>query len=67
MATQKLTAPHGLGDEQWSQLLVFSAAGRTTVLKQTAVRAGNVLVVLSGSPALVDLHVGRALVKAVLH
>ncbi|MFD5163464.1 hypothetical protein ACFWMJ_36355 [Streptomyces hawaiiensis] len=64
MASQKLTAPHGLGDEQWSQLLTFSTAGRSTVVKQTAIRDGSVLLVVSGSPALVDRHLGKALAKA---
>jgi hypothetical protein len=64
MASQKLPAPRGLGDEQWSQLLTFSTGGRSTVVKQTAIRAGNVLVVVSGSPALVDRHLDKALTKA---
>ncbi|MEU5159618.1 hypothetical protein AB0G74_08405 [Streptomyces sp. NPDC020875] len=63
VATQKLPAPD-LGDEVWSQLLTFTAAGRDSVVKQTAVRAGTVLVVVSGSPALVDTHVEKALAKA---
>ncbi|MFE3300456.1 hypothetical protein, partial [Streptomyces sp. NPDC059201] len=50
VATQKLPAP-ALGDEAWSQLLTFTAGGRDTVMKQTAVRAGSVLIVVSGSPA----------------
>ncbi|WP_006345952.1 hypothetical protein [Streptomyces sp. SID5473] len=45
----------------WSQLSMFTAAGRDSVVKQTAVRAGTVLVVVSGSPALVDTHVEKAL------
>jgi hypothetical protein len=64
VASQKLPAPHGLGDEQWSQLLTFSTGGRSTVVKQTAVRDGSLLLVLSGSPALVDRHLGKALAKA---
>ncbi|KUN02112.1 hypothetical protein AQI95_28980 [Streptomyces yokosukanensis] len=63
VATQRLTAPR-LGDEQWSQLLTFSADGRDTVVKQTAIRDGSVLVDVSGSPALVDRHLGKALAKA---
>ncbi|WP_282697812.1 hypothetical protein [Streptomyces sp. CC208A] len=63
VATQKLPAP-ALGDEAWSQLLTFTAGGRDTVMKQTAVRAGSVLVVVSGSPALVDTHLTRAVDKA---
>ncbi|MFG3037163.1 hypothetical protein ACGFYZ_09690 [Streptomyces sp. NPDC048330] len=63
VATQKLPAP-ALGDEAWSQLLTFTVGGRDTVMKQTAVRSGSVLVVLSGSPALVDTHLTRAVDKA---
>ena len=63
VATQKLPAP-ALGDEAWSQLLTFTAGGRDTVMKQTAVRAGSVLIVVSGSPALVDTHLTRAVDKA---
>ncbi|GAA3388992.1 hypothetical protein [Streptomyces roseoviridis] len=63
VATQKLPAP-AMGDEAWSHLLTFTAGGRDTVMKQTAVRAGSVLVVVSGSPALVDTHLNRAVDKA---
>jgi hypothetical protein len=64
IASQKLPAPHGLGDEQWSQLLTFTTAGRSTVVKQTAVRDGSLLLIVSGSPALVDRHLDKALAKA---
>ncbi|MEH0441526.1 hypothetical protein QBA74_42185 [Streptomyces scabiei] len=64
IASQKLPAPHGLGDEQWSQLLTFSAGGRSTVVKQTAIRDGSLLLIISGSPALVDRHLDKALSKA---
>ncbi|MFD4829211.1 hypothetical protein ACFWPV_05040 [Streptomyces uncialis] len=63
MATQKITAP-ALGDEQWSQLLTFTTGGRDSVVKQTAVRTGTLLVIVSGSPGLVDTHVDKALAKA---
>ncbi|HEX5569088.1 MAG TPA: hypothetical protein VFY14_19580 [Streptomyces sp.] len=63
VTTQKTAAPP-LGNEQWSQLLTFSAGGRNSVLKQTAIRTGNVLLVVSGSPALVDRHLDKALAKA---
>ncbi|MCZ4103414.1 hypothetical protein [Streptomyces sp. H39-C1] len=63
IASQKMTAPQ-LGDEQWSQRLTFSVGGRDTVTKQTAIRDGNVLLVFSGSPALVDRHLDKALAKA---
>ncbi|AZS87226.1 hypothetical protein ELQ87_25560 [Streptomyces griseoviridis] len=64
VTSQKLPAPHVGGDEQWSQLLTFIAGGRSTVVKQTAIRDGNLLLVVSGSPALVDRHLGKALTKA---
>ncbi|MFI0776225.1 hypothetical protein [Streptomyces sp. NPDC021212] len=64
MASQKLPAPRELGDEQWSQLLTFSTGGRSTVVKQTAIRDGSLLLIVSGSPALVDRHLGKALAKA---
>lgn len=64
MTSQKLPAPRGLGDEQWSQLLTFSAGGRSTVVKQTAIRDGSLLLIVSGSPALVDRHLDKALAKA---
>ena len=64
IASQKLPAPHRLGDEQWSQLLTFSAGGRSTVVKQTVIREGSLLLIVSGSPALVDRHLDKALTKA---
>ncbi|QFQ97316.1 hypothetical protein F9278_15105 [Streptomyces phaeolivaceus] len=64
IASQKLPAPCDLGDEQWSQLLTFSAGGRSTVVKQTAIREGSLLLIVSGSPALVDRHLDKALTKA---
>ncbi|MFJ2116789.1 hypothetical protein ACIOEX_33755, partial [Streptomyces sp. NPDC087850] len=42
IATQKLAAP-ALGDEAWSQLLTFTAGGQESVVKQTAVRTGAIL------------------------
>ncbi|GGT22114.1 hypothetical protein ACK389_10680 [Streptomyces antibioticus] len=62
ITTRKAAAPQ-LGDEQWSQLLTFSVGGRSTVVKQTAVRTGAVLLIVSGSPALVDRHLGKAHAK----
>ncbi|MFG3364255.1 hypothetical protein ACGF0K_04680 [Streptomyces sp. NPDC048156] len=53
-----------LGDERWSQLLTFTAGGRSSVVKQTAVRTGAVVVVLSGGPGLVDAHLVKAVAKA---
>ncbi|MGQ4383626.1 hypothetical protein [Streptomyces sp. SAS_270] len=63
MSTEKSAAPN-LGDEQWSQLLTFSAGGQRSVVKQTAIRTGNILIIVSGSPGLVDTHLGNALAKA---
>jgi hypothetical protein len=63
MGTTKTSAPD-LGDEQWSQMLTYSASGQRSVVKQTAIRTGNILVVVSGSPGLVDAHLDNALAKA---
>ncbi|MFF1297151.1 MULTISPECIES: hypothetical protein [unclassified Streptomyces] len=62
MGTEKTSAPD-LGDEQWSQLLTYSASGQRSVVKQTAIRTGNILVIVSGSPGLVDAHLDKALAK----
>ncbi|WP_432012679.1 hypothetical protein [Streptomyces cucumeris] len=64
VASQKLPAPRELGDEQWSQLLTFSSGGRSTVVKQTAIRRGSLLLIVAGSPTLVDLHLDKAIAKA---
>ncbi|MFF3979785.1 hypothetical protein [Streptomyces sp. NPDC001828] len=64
VASQKLTAPNTVGDQQLSQLLTFTSAGRSSVVKQTAIRSGNLLVIVSGSPALVDRHLDKALTMA---
>ena len=63
VTTRKLPAPK-LGGERWSQLLTFTVGGRSSVGKQTAVRTGTVVVVVSGSVALVDAHVAKAVDKA---
>ncbi|MFD7016613.1 hypothetical protein [Streptomyces sp. NPDC059928] len=63
VGTEKSAAPD-LGDEQWSQLLTYSAGGQRSVVKQTAIRTGNILVIVSGSPGLVDAHLDKALAKA---
>ncbi|MEU7644802.1 hypothetical protein [Streptomyces huasconensis] len=63
MTTQTIAAPR-LGEERWSQLLTYSVGGQRSVVKQTAIRTGDVLVVVSGSPGLVDAHQGKALEKA---
>ncbi|MGA5879515.1 hypothetical protein ACPC3D_27445 [Streptomyces cellulosae] len=63
VTTQKVPATR-LGDERWSLLLTFTDGGRGSVMKQTAVRTGTVVVVISGSPSLVDAHVRKAVAKA---
>lgn len=63
VTTQEIPAPR-LGDEQWSHLLTFSSEGADMVVKQTAIRDGSVLLIVSGSPALVDRHLDTALAKA---
>ncbi|WP_434591983.1 hypothetical protein [Streptomyces sp. A5-4] len=63
VTTRVLPVPP-LGDERWSQLMTFTAGGPTSVVKQTAVRTGRVVVVVSGSPALVDAQVEKAVEKA---
>ncbi|WP_307782185.1 hypothetical protein [Streptomyces sp. MBT65] len=63
VTAHEVPAPR-LGDEQWGQLLTFTAGGRSQVVKQTAVRVGMVVAVVSGSPALVDAHVAEAVAKA---
>ncbi|MFI8204833.1 hypothetical protein [Streptomyces sp. NPDC085937] len=63
VATRKVFVAR-LGDEQWSQLLTFDAGGRSSIVKQTAVRTGTVVVVVSGSPGVVDAHVRKAVAKA---
>ncbi|MDO0936508.1 hypothetical protein QQY66_34175 [Streptomyces sp. DG2A-72] len=66
MRTQQVSAPR-LGDEQWSQLLTYSAGGQRSVVKQTAIRSGTILVVVSGSPALVNAHLAAAVRTALAH
>lgn len=63
VSTQEI-APPRLGDEAWSLMLTFTAAGQRNVVKQTAILSGTVLVVVAGSPALVDAQVEKALAKA---
>lgn len=63
ISTQKLPTP-ALGNEQWSQLLTFSAGGKESIVKQTAIRSGAVLLVVSGAPALVDRVLPRGFSKA---
>jgi hypothetical protein len=62
VTTRKLPAPK-LGEERCSQLLTFTAGGRSSVVKQTAVRTGTVVVVVSGSAALVDANMAKAVDK----
>ncbi|MBC9714459.1 hypothetical protein H9Y04_18015 [Streptomyces sp. TRM66268-LWL] len=63
MGTEESAAPD-IGDEQWSQLLTFSAGGQRSVVKQTAIRTRNILVIVSGAPSLVDAHLPMAVDKA---
>ncbi|WP_326613369.1 hypothetical protein [Streptomyces scopuliridis] len=63
ITTQEIPAPR-LGDERRSHLLTFFSGGAETVVKQTAIRDGSVLLIVSGSPALVDRHLDTALAKA---
>jgi hypothetical protein len=60
----RVTAAPDLGDERWSQLITYSIGGQRSVVKQTAIRTGNVLVIVSGSPGLVDANLEKALAKA---
>lgn len=61
--SQRAVAPH-LGDEQWSQLITYSVGGQRSVVRQSAILTNNVLVVVSGSPGLVDANLDKALTKA---
>ncbi|MCX4529272.1 hypothetical protein OG982_26860 [Streptomyces sp. NBC_01551] len=61
--TQTVPVPR-LGDEQWGQVLTVIAGGRRTVVQQTVIRDGAVLLVISGSPAEVAVHGQTALAKA---
>ncbi|MEV0259533.1 hypothetical protein AB0H82_35470 [Streptomyces sp. NPDC050732] len=63
MTTQTTTTPK-LGEERWSQLFTYSAGGQRSVVKQTAIRTGTVVVIIAGAPALVDAHLDKALAKA---
>ncbi|MDI3390209.1 hypothetical protein QIS99_29050 [Streptomyces sp. B-S-A8] len=63
VGTERASVPD-LADERWSQLMTFSARGQRRIVKQTAVRTGNLLVILSGSPGLVDAHLAEAVGKA---
>ncbi|MEU6312255.1 hypothetical protein [Streptomyces sp. NPDC047014] len=60
--TQAVRAPR-LGDEQWGQVLTITAGGRRTVVQQTVIRDGALLLVVSGSPAEVMVHGQTALAK----
>ncbi|MBR8642858.1 hypothetical protein KEF29_34980 [Streptomyces tuirus] len=62
--TTRTMAAAPLGDERWSQQLTFTIGGRSSVVKQTAVRTGTVVVVVSGSPGLTDAHLAKAVDKA---
>ncbi|MFE5517924.1 hypothetical protein ACFQ9Q_09365 [Streptomyces virginiae] len=61
--TQAVPVPR-LGDEQWGQVLTVTAGGRRTVVQQTVIRDGAVLLVVSGSPAEAMVHGQAAVTKA---
>ncbi|RSS80569.1 hypothetical protein [Streptomyces sp. WAC06614] len=61
--TQAVPVPR-LGDEQWGQVLTVATGGRRTVIQQTVIRDGAMLLVVSGSPAEVTVHGQTALAKA---
>lgn len=61
--TQTVPVPR-FGDEQWGQVLTVTAGGRRTLVQQTVIRDGAVLLVVSGSPAEVAVHWQSALTKA---
>ncbi|MEU7415128.1 hypothetical protein [Streptomyces antibioticus] len=61
--TQTMPVPR-LGDEQWAQILTVTASGRRTIVQQTVIRDGAVLLVVSGNPAEVTVHAQTALAKA---
>lgn len=44
--------------------LTYSIGGRRSVVKQAAVRTGNVLLIVSGSPGLVDANLEKVPAKA---
>ncbi|MFE5870376.1 hypothetical protein ACFQ6V_17275 [Streptomyces roseifaciens] len=58
----KATVPE-LGDERYGITMTMSGPGGTTIVKQIAIRKGNVTVLLMGSPGLVDKHIEKALNK----
>ncbi|WP_446038033.1 hypothetical protein [Streptomyces sp. SID1121] len=62
VATQKMPTAR-LGDERWSLQMTFTAGGSSSVVKQTAIRTGTTVVLIAGSPGLVDAHVAKALGK----
>ncbi|MEV6956559.1 hypothetical protein [Streptomyces sp. NPDC051183] len=64
IAIGKTAAPEGIGDERYAQTMTITTSTSTTILKQVAVRAGNVMVMLTGSPGLVDKDLPGAVEKA---
>ncbi|MFJ9034521.1 hypothetical protein ACIRQP_39990 [Streptomyces sp. NPDC102274] len=63
VTVRKVPSPR-VGDEQWSLQMTYTAGVRTTVVKQTTIRIGTVVVSITGSPGLVDAHLDKALSKA---
>lgn len=58
------SAPSDLGDERYAHTMTVASGASTTVLKQVAVRTGNVVVMLTGAPGLVDAQLPAAVEKA---
>ncbi|RPF30180.1 hypothetical protein EDD96_6769 [Streptomyces sp. Ag109_G2-6] len=52
-----------LGDERHGVIITMRGPGGTMIVKQIAIRKGNVAVLLMGSPGLVDKHIDKALSK----
>ncbi|MFF1542217.1 hypothetical protein [Streptomyces sp. NPDC058291] len=59
MGTAKSAAPN-LGDEQWSQLLTFSAGGEGERRQADGDPHSNILMIVSGSPGLMEAHLDKA-------
>ncbi|MGI5531711.1 hypothetical protein ACQEVX_31315 [Streptomyces syringium] len=53
-----------LGDERYAFTAKFVGPGGASEVKQVAVRKGNILLHMSGSPGLVDKHLKKAFEKA---
>ncbi|WP_432590513.1 hypothetical protein ABVG11_37855 [Streptomyces sp. HD1123-B1] len=58
------STPPQTGDEQYAHTTTLKLPSGPQVLKTAAVRQGNVVVMLTGTPALVDRHIETAVGKA---